>query len=95
MGLSFSVPDEVKIPPSLVNIFKLSTDIPNFIVPKSGNLTKWANQGVLLLNSALTVRYGQKESHMNIWKPFTDKLIELISGHSSSPIVFMLWACQK
>ncbi|MEO0236787.1 MAG: uracil-DNA glycosylase [candidate division WOR-3 bacterium] len=92
MGLSFSVQDGVAIPPSLDNIFKeLENDIPSFKIPKSGNLTKWAQQGVLLLNSSLTVRYQKKESHMKIWKPFTDKLIELISQFNPNPVVFMLW----
>lgn len=92
MGLSFSVQDGVKIPPSLENIFKeLSTDILGFKSPKSGNLTKWAEQNVLLLNAALTVRYKQKESHLKIWKSFTDTIIQLISESSETPIVFMLW----
>jgi len=92
MGLSFSVPQGVKIPPSLENIFKeLSTDIKGFISPTSGDLTKWAEQGVLLLNSALTVRYKQKTSHMKLWKTFTDTIIQLISEKSDTPIVFMLW----
>lgn len=92
MGLSFSVHDGVKIPPSLENIFKeLLTDIPEFKSPKSGNLTKWAEQDVLLLNAALTVRYKQKESHLKIWKSFTDTIIQLISETSETPIVFMLW----
>jgi uracil-DNA glycosylase len=92
MGLSFSVPDGIKIPPSLVNIFReLSTDIKGFKTPKSGNLTKWAQQGVLLMNCALTVRRGQKESHMKLWKPLTDALIHLISEKSPNGLVFMLW----
>jgi uracil-DNA glycosylase len=92
MGLSFSVPDGIKIPPSLVNIYKeLSTDIKGFKSPKSGNLTKWAENGVLLFNAALTIRCKQKESHLTIWKPFTDAVIRLISEKSDEPIVFMLW----
>jgi uracil-DNA glycosylase len=92
MGLSFSVPDEVKCPPSLTNIFKeLSSDIKDFNVPKSGNLSSWASNGVLLLNTALSVRYKQKESHLKMWKLFTNAVIELISSKSQTPIVFMLW----
>lgn len=92
MGLSFSVQPGVKIPPSLVNIFQeLSTDIDGFQVPLSGDLTAWAQQGVLLLNTALTVRHGHKESHIKLWKPLTDYLIQSISQHSDTPIVFMLW----
>ena len=92
MGLSFSVPTGVKKPPTLDNIFKeLSTDIEGFKVPISGDLTQWAQQRVLLLNTALTVRYKQKESHLKLWKTFTDKVIELLSQNLDSPIVFMLW----
>jgi uracil-DNA glycosylase len=92
MGLSFSVPDGVKKPPTLVNIFtELSTDLSGFVEPKSGNLIKWNNRGVLLLNTALTVRYKQKESHLKHWKKFADTLIKLISAKSKKPLVFMLW----
>jgi len=91
-GLSFSVPDGVKVPPSLDNIFKeLSTDVPGFKIPKSGNLTKWASQGVLMLNASLTVRYQQKEGHMKLWKAFTDAIIQLISEKSETPVAFILW----
>lgn len=92
MGLSFSVPDGIKYPPTLENIFKeLTTDIAGFKIPNSGNLTKWANQGVLLLNAALTVRYKQKESHIKLWKTFTDTILQLITQISDTPIVLMLW----
>lgn len=92
MGLSFSVPNGVKKPPSLVNIFKeVSTNIKQFSLPESGDLTKWGKQGVLLLNTALTVRHKQKESHLDIWKKFTDTIIELISKKSDNPVVFILW----
>lgn len=91
MGLSFSVPDGVAVPPSLVNIFQeLSADITEFKIPSSGNLTRWTQQGVLLLNCALTVRYRQKESHLKFWKPLTDTIIQLLS-EMDHPIVFMLW----
>lgn len=92
MGLSFSIPTGVKFPPSLDNIFQeISTDIEGFMIPKSGDLTPWAEQGVLLLNSALTVRYKYKLSHMKIWKNFTDTIIQMISQKSPKPVVFMLW----
>ena len=92
MGLSFSVPSNVEYPPTLNNIFKeLSTDIPDFKVPKSGDLTSWANQGVLLLNTALTVRYRQKESHLKIWQKFTNQIVKLISQKTTTPVVYMLW----
>lgn len=91
MGLSFSVPDGVKIPPSLVNIFKeLKADIgmPN---PTTGNLTNWANQGVLLLNAVLTVRENEPASHSKIgWMNFTDDVIKILSDQKSR-LVFILW----
>jgi len=91
-GLCFSVSDGVQHPPSLRNIFKeLQTDIPSFEIPKNGNLQKWANQGVLLLNAVLTVRAHQAESHKNKgWETFTDKVIETIAEEREG-LVFMLW----
>ncbi len=91
MGLSFSVPDGVKPPPSLVNIFKeLHSDI-GIPIPKTGNLTKWAEQGVLLLNASLTVRANEPNSHAKIgWHTFTDTVIHKISAMRSN-IVFLLW----
>ena len=90
-GLSFSVPDGVKKPPSLQNIFKeieYDLSIPS---PDSGNLLRWAKQGVLLLNSILTVKRGRPGSHqMKGWEVFTDAVIELISKEREN-IVFMLW----
>ena len=92
MGLSFSVPEGVKIPASLQNIFKeLSTDIPNFTIPKSGDLTKWTKEGVLLLNTTLTVIHKKKESHIREWNEITDNIISWISKNSRTPVVFMLW----
>ncbi len=92
MGLSFSVPKGVKLPPTLVNIFKeLETDITGFKTPASGDLTQWAQQGVLLLNTALTVLHGKKEAHLKLWKDFTSEIIRLISAKSPTPVVFMLW----
>jgi uracil-DNA glycosylase len=91
MGLSFSVPDGVPPPPSLVNIFKeLQTDI-GMPIPKTGNLTPWAAQGVLLLNAALTVRAAEAGSHAQLgWQQFTDAVISKISDEKKG-VVFMLW----
>ena len=91
MGLSFSVQDGVPPPPSLVNIFKeLHSDI-GMAVPKTGNLTPWAQQGVLLLNASLTVRAGEPMSHSKIgWATFTDTVIKKISD-TKEHVVFMLW----
>ena len=90
-GLCFSVADGVPPPPSLVNIFKeLHTDL-GIPVSKSGNLTKWALQGVLLLNALLTVRANQPASHHQMgWETFTDAVIRTISEKGSG-IVFLLW----
>ena len=90
-GLSFSVKRGIKIPPSLVNIYKeLSTDI-GMAVPSHGELTSWATQGVLLLNATLTVRQGQANSHQNIgWSIFTDEVIKKLNERSE-PVVFILW----
>ena len=90
-GLSFSVKDGVRIPPSLVNIFKeLHSDL-NITAPKDGNLNAWAKQGVLLLNNQLTVLEGLPMSHKDIgWNEFTDRVIELISERREN-IVFILW----
>lgn len=91
-GLSFSVPDGIRQPPSLQNIFKeLETDILGFKAPNSGNLEAWAKQGVLLLNALLTVQEGQPGSHKSFgWEKFTDALIKLISDKKEH-VVFMLW----
>ena len=90
-GLSFSVRRGIKIPPSLVNIYKeLNTDI-GMKIPSHGELTSWAKQGVLLLNATLTVREGQANSHREIgWAIFTDEVIKRLAK-SSEPIVFVLW----
>ena len=90
-GLSFSVKKGIKIPPSLVNIYKeLNTDI-GMAVPSHGELTTWATQGVLLLNATLTVRQGQANSHQNIgWSIFTDEVIKKLNERSE-PVVFILW----
>ncbi len=90
-GLSFSVPEGVKPPPSLVNIYKeLQQDI-GMPIPHSGNLTKWAEQGVLLLNAVLTVRANEPASHAKIgWMDFTDAVIRKISDEKKG-VVFLLW----
>ena len=90
-GLAFSVADGISKPPSLVNIFKEIQDDLGKPVPKSGNLERWANQGVMLLNSTLTVRAGQAGSHQGKgWETFTDEVIKLISDQRQN-VVFMLW----
>ena len=90
-GLAFSVADGISKPPSLVNIFKEIQDDLGKPVPKSGNLERWANQGVMLLNSTLTVRAGQAGSHQGKgWETFTDEVIKLISDQQQN-VVFMLW----
>lgn len=91
MGLSFSVPVGIKIPSSLNNIFDnllKYRHIKN--KPAHGNLESWANQGVLLLNTALTVQAGHPNSHQNIWAPYTDNLIKYISDNLNN-INFVLW----
>ena len=90
-GLSFSVPDGIPPPPSLVNIYKeLHTDI-GLPIAKKGNLTKWAQQGVLLLNAVLTVRANEPASHSKAgWMYFTDAVIKKIAEEKSG-IVFLLW----
>lgn len=90
MGLSFSVRSNIAIPPSLRNIFKeLKTDL-NIDPPNHGSLISWAKQGVLLLNGALTVRQGEPGSHMEIWKPFTDRIMQVLND-VECPLVFLLW----
>ena len=90
-GLSFSVNYGIKTPPSLKNIFKeLHSDI-GCSIPKHGNLTSWAAQGVLLLNATLTVRANEPGSHQNKgWETFTDKIINIISDEKQN-CVFLLW----
>ena len=91
-GLCFSVLPDVKIPPSLVNIYKeLVNDIDGFAIPKHGTLTKWAEQGVLLLNTVLTVEQGKAHSHAKWgWETFTDTVINAVNQHCSN-VVFLLW----
>lgn len=91
-GLSFSVQNGVRFPPSLQNIFKeLKNDFPGYNLSKNGNLTKWADQGVLLLNTTLTVEAGKPGSHQNKgWEIFTNEVIKLLSDSKTS-LIFLLW----
>lgn len=91
-GLAFSVQKGVTIPPSLRNIYKeLKKDIPNFEIPRHGDLTKWADQGVLLLNASLTVRENSPSSHQNKgWEIFTDHAIRELAERREK-IAFLLW----
>ena len=91
MGLSFSVPKGKEIPPSLVNIYKEIKSELGCEIPKSGDLTGWARQGVLLLNTVLTVRAHQANSHKGKgWEIFTDSIIKKISEIKEG-VVFLLW----
>jgi uracil-DNA glycosylase len=91
-GLCFSVNDGVKIPPSLRNIFReLNDDFGSVFLPTSGNLERWAKQGVLLLNASLTVRKDNPNSHKHLtWNLFTDAVIQKISDEKEN-VVFLLW----
>jgi uracil-DNA glycosylase len=90
-GLSFSVQEGVRIPPSLKNIFKELVSDLGISTPIYGDLTSWAQQGVLLLNSCLTVKKNEPNSHKNIgWHLFTDRAIQKVSAQGR-PIVFILW----
>ena len=91
-GLCFSVQQGIKPPPSLVNIFKeIKNDYPDFEIPNHGNLESWAKQGVLLMNSILTVQANSPASHSQVgWQKFTDTVIKKISDEKTG-IVFLLW----
>ncbi len=90
-GLSFSVPSGIKKPPSLVNIFKELEDDLGCKIPNTGSLVPWARQGVLLLNTVLTVVKDQAASHKDIgWEVFTDEVIKKIN-EKEEPVVFILW----
>jgi uracil-DNA glycosylase len=94
MGLAFSVPNGIKIPPSLKNIYKEMVNDPKCnitIEPENGDLTHWAQQGVLLLNTALTVEYNRPNIHSKEWKPFTDFVIKWLSENANQSVTFMLW----
>ncbi|MBQ5485150.1 MAG: uracil-DNA glycosylase, partial [Lachnospiraceae bacterium] len=90
-GLAFSVQPGVKTPPSLQNIYKELSDDLGLSIPDNGCLTKWAKQGVLLLNTVLTVRAHQANSHAGIgWETFTDAVIRAVEAQDR-PVVFLLW----
>ncbi len=91
-GLAFSVNPGIAFPPSLQNIFKeLSTDIPDFQIPFHGDLRPWAKQGVFLLNTVLTVRKNQANSHAELgWEQFSDEVIAVLNEHREK-LVFILW----
>ncbi len=90
-GLCFSVKKGVEPPPSLKNMFKELNEDIGMNIPAHGELTKWANQGVLMLNTVLTVRSGEANSHKGMgWEIFTDKVIETLNNREK-PIVFILW----
>ena len=91
MGLSFSVPDGVPLPPSLRNIYAEIKNELGITPPASGDLTRWARQGVLLLNATLTVRQGQAASHQRHgWETFTDAAIQALANERTH-LVFILW----
>jgi len=91
MGLSFSVPKSKRIPPSLKNIYKEIERDLGYSIPEHGDLSKWAAQGVLLLNAMLTVEHKRAGSHSKIgWQTFTDAVIKCISNNKSN-IIFLLW----
>ncbi|HZJ56658.1 MAG TPA: uracil-DNA glycosylase [Clostridia bacterium] len=90
-GLSFSVKPGVQTPPSLLNIYKELKDDLGCYIPNNGYLEKWARQGVMLLNTVLTVRAGQANSHKNMgWEHFTDRVISILNQRED-PVVFILW----
>lgn len=90
-GLAFSVPDGVKFPPSLINIYKELVNDLGIPFPKTGNLSRWAQQGVLLLNTVLTVREGRPQSHRDKgWEIFTDQIINILN-QKTKPIIYLLW----
>lgn len=92
-GMCFSVLPGVKVPPSLVNMYKeLTTDIQGFKTPGHGYLMDWAKQGILMLNATLTVQAHKANSHEKIgWQQFTDKIIDLVNERAGKPVVFLLW----
>ena len=92
-GLAFSVPQGVALPPSLRNIYKeLAAEYQWQALPENGDLTSWAKQGVLLLNTVLTVRAHQANSHAGLgWEKFTDEVVRLVNIHASGKVVFLLW----
>ena len=94
-GLSFSVQPGVKTPPSLLNMYKELRDEYGYEIPNNGYLVKWAEQGVLLLNTVLTVRQGEANSHKGKgWEHFTDRVIELLNEREK-PVIFILWGAMR
>jgi uracil-DNA glycosylase len=91
MGLATSVPEGLKIPPTLRNIFKeIKNEYPDYDIPKHGNLTRWVkDEGILLLNASLTVIKGKSGSHLKLWEIFTNKIIKYISDNTQN-IIFVL-----
>ncbi|GAA0121462.1 MAG: uracil-DNA glycosylase [Clostridium argentinense] len=90
-GLAFSVKPKVQIPPSLLNMYKELHNTLGCYIPNNGYLISWAEQGVLLLNTALTVRAGEANSHRNKgWEIFTDKVISILNDRED-PVIFILW----
>jgi len=89
-GLAFSVNKNIKIPPSLKNIFKEIKNDLGIEPPNHGSLIDWAKQGILLLNTALTVRQNEPGSHIQLWEPFTKNIIRILN-ELDQPIVFLLW----
>ena len=91
MGLCFSVPKGIKVPPSLKNIFKEIQEDLAIAPPSHGDLTEWAQQGILLLNASLTVEKDKPNSHKSLgWHRFTDRVIQVLSDHKTG-LVFLLW----
>lgn len=92
-GLAFSVPAGVRLPPSLRNIYKeLADEYNTLFLPADGDLAHWAEQGVLLLNTVLTVRAHQANSHAKLgWEAFTDEVIKRVNAHAERGVVFILW----
>ena len=92
MGMCFSVPNHIKIPPSLVNIYKeiKRCYYDNYEIPSHGNLTHWNEQGILLLNTSLTVRQSSPNSHLKYWRKITNDIIKTISNNTNN-IIFLLW----
>ena len=92
-GLAFSVPDAEDKPPSLCNIFQELHDDVGCAIPASGNLSRWAKNGVLLLNEALTVRAKTAGSHLVVWRPFTNAVISALDTREDA-VIFLLWGRQ-
>ena len=91
MGMCFSVPDNIRIPPSLKNIYKeIKNCYPDYKIPATGDLTHWNEQGILLLNTSLTVRQSSPNCYSKYWRNITDNIIKQISDNTEN-VVFLLW----